>query len=269
MTDVNTTPADILRQSLNLIFAPIMWLSSSLGFFVDGARDPSGLSDLTYNPLVPLGPAFSIWFPIFLGCAAYAVIQALPRNRGRAVFRDIGWWTAAGFIGVNLWGLTTSFLDASIVELAGTLVFFPTMIFLVVAMVKASRRRQAFTRVENWFVLIPIALIAGWCSLAVFVGFNAVVWNAVKPMGWSLVGTSISVLALGLGWVALVLQRGAQNRVYAFPVIWGLAFLAVARLGVEGGQPAIGWVALFGMALVILLAVVRRAPAIAEYNDVG
>lgn len=257
MNDIRTTPRDYLRQSLNLIFAPIMWLSSSLGFFVAGARDPSGLSELTYNPLVPLGPAFSIWFPIFVGCAAYAVVQALPRNRGRSVYRAIGWWTAIGFILINLWGVATSLLDDRIVEIAGTLIFLPAMLALVIAMVKVSRRREALSRVEKWIVLTPIALIAGWCSLAVFVGTNAVAWNMVEPLGWSLVGTSISVLAIGLGWVVCVLQRGAQSRLYAFPIVWGLAFLAAKRLLVEGTEPAIGWVAILGILIVILATLWR------------
>ena len=267
MNNTRTTPADYVRQSLNLIFAPIMWLSSSLGFFVDGARDPSGLSELTYNPLVPLGPAFAIWFPIFVGCAAYAVVQAVPRNRGRQVYRASGWWTALGFIGVNVWGVATSSLDASIVEAAGTLIFIPTMVLLVVAMVKLSRRRQDLNALEQWIVLAPIALIAGWCSLAVFVGLNAVVWNAVEPMGWSLVGTSITVLALGLGWVVTVLQRGAANRIYAFPVIWGLAFLAYKRLGVEVSETAIGWAAILGILLVIAFSVWRIHPRVAGYEN--
>jgi len=100
---------DITRQSLNLVLGSIMWLCSSLNLVFDGARSPADMSDTNDSLLVPFGAAFSIWLPIFVLCFIYGVLQALPRNRTEPVYRRLGWWTAAGFAGVCLWGIINAF----------------------------------------------------------------------------------------------------------------------------------------------------------------
>lgn len=261
MTSKQTAPPpstlqDGLRQAANLIAAPLIWLASSLGLFLDSARSPSEFSDLSENILVPETFAFSIWLPIFLGIFAYGVIQALRSNRSRVVFRVTGWWVAAGLWGIVAWGLATSYLSDSVVELAASVIFLPTMVVLVVAMVKLSRRYKSLDRMEHWLVLAPISLLAGWCSIAVFVGLNGLIWSWVEPLGWSAIGTAISVLSVALGWVIIVLRRGARNRIYALPVIWGLTFLALRHFG-AGGAMLLGGVAVLGIVLVILGCVVK------------
>lgn len=242
---------DGLRQAANLIAAPLIWLASSLGLFLDGARSPSEFSDLSENILVPQTFAFSIWLPIFLGVFAYGVIQALRSNRSRVVFRETGWWVAAGLWGIVAWGLATSYMPGNLVEAAASLIFLPTMVVLVIAMVKFSKRYDSFDKMEHWLVLAPISLLAGWCSIAVFVGLNGLIWSWVEPHGWSLIGTALSVLSIALGWVIIVLRRGARNRIYAIPVIWGLSFLALRHFG-EGGIVLLGGAAIGGIILIAL-----------------
>ena len=103
---------DYLRQAANFVLAPAIWAVSSIGFFVDDARTASEFSDLSDNLLVPMGPAFSIWFPIFVGCIAYGLVQALPHNRTASVFQATGWWTALGFLFICAWSLITAYAPA-------------------------------------------------------------------------------------------------------------------------------------------------------------
>ena len=258
------TASDTLRQIVNLIGAPMIWLSSSLGIFLPNVRSPQDFSDLSENLLVPFGAAFSIWFPIFIGITIYGIVQMLPRNKTRTIFRATGWWIAAGFWLCTAWGLITAYAPDGVVELTATLVFIPAMLSLVVAMVKLSRGRAQLSGAEIWTVLVPISLIAGWCSIAVFVGANGLIFSYVQNLGWSAVGTALSVLSLALGWAIVVLRRGATNRAYAFPIIWGLAFLALRHLGQAGGTTIIGGAAILGIFIVIATAVYRprdfRAP---------
>ena len=251
---------------MNLLAAPLIWLASSLGLMIQSARSPSDFSDLSDNILVPQTFAFSIWFPIFIGILAYGVIQALPSNRTRAVFRQTGWWVAAGLWGIVGWGLATSFLSDSVVELAASLIFIPSMFVLVVAMVRFSRLRQSLDAIEQWLVLAPVSLIAGWCSLAVFVGLNGLIWGWVKTLDWNQIGTALSVLTLALGWVIAVLRRGAQNRIYAFPVLWGLGFLALRHFS-EGGSGLIGTVSVVGIFSIIAAATYRLDIPVAGYRQ--
>ena len=177
---------DFVRQSLILLASPLIWLFSSLGIFIGSARSPSEFSDLSVNWLVPQTFAFSIWGPIFLGIMAYGIIQMQPRNKTRPLYRASGWWVAAGLWGVACWGLITAFAPDHLVEVFASLIFIPSVIALVMGMIKLWRGRSEMTPVERWFVLTPVSLIAGWCSIAFFVGLNGVIWKFVEPLGWNI-----------------------------------------------------------------------------------
>lgn len=251
---------DISRQLANLLAAPLIWICSSLGFFIQSARNPSDFSDLSENLLVPQTFAFSIWFPIFLGIFAYAIFQAIPANRSRAIFRETGWWVAAGLWGIVTWGIVTAFVPDRFVERLATLVFIPSMCALVVAMARLSKRSISLSKAEFWFMLIPISLIAGWCSIAVFVGLNGLIWSYVEAWGWSAVGTTLSVLGLTLWWVIYVLRQQANNKIYAFPIIWGLGFLAIRHFD-QDGSIWITYAAVIGIIAVALACTIKTDKA--------
>lgn len=248
-------PSDIFRQTMILIASPLIWVFSSLGIFLDTARSPGDFSDLSLNLLVPQTFAFSIWFPIFIGILAYGILQALPRNRNREIFRDSGWWIAAGLWGIASWGLVTAFAPDSSVEILATLIFIPAMVCLVIAMIKLWRRRDALSKIEIWLVLTPISLIAGWSSIAVFVGLNGLVWTFIEPLGWNITATALSILGLALWWGIYILRHGAMNKIYAFPIVWGLGFLAFRHLA-QGGDFLVGLAAILGVFAVGLAALI-------------
>lgn len=247
--------SDIFRQVVIIIATPLIWIFSSLGLFLDNARSPAGLSDLTLNILVPQTTAFSIWLPIFIGIMAYGVVQALPANRAREIYRQSGVWVAAGLWGVAAWGLVTAFVPDASVEVLATLIFFPTTVFLVMGMITLWRGRAILNTLEKWLVLTPVSLIAGWCSIAVFVGANGLVWKFVEPMGWNITATALSVLGLALWWAIYVLRHGALNKIYAVPILWGLGFLALRHVS-GGGDFYVGLAAAVGIIMVILAATI-------------
>jgi len=247
---------DFLRQFLILLATPLIWLFSSLGIVLVTARSPSSFSDLTENWLVPQTFAFSIWGPIFLGIMAYGVIQMLPKNKARTIYRDSGWWIAAGLWGVAAWGLITAFVPDRYVEILASLIFVPTMIALVIGMTKLWRRKSELSGLEKWCVLTPVSLIAGWCSIAFFVGLNGVIWKYVQPLGWNITATSLSVLGPALLWAIYVLRHQALNKIYAFPILWGLGFLALRHFGSDGDRYIFA-AALFGIVAIILAPSLR------------
>lgn len=259
-TDKTAELSDILRQIAIFIATPLIWVFSSLGIFLNTARSPSAFSDLTENILVPQTTAFSIWLPIFIGIMAYGIVQLLPTNRRRDVFQKSGWWIAAGLWGVAAWGLATAFVPDNVVEAIATVIFIPTMVCLVVGMIKIWNRRNGFNTLEKWLVLVPISLIAGWCSIAVFVGLNGLIWSYVEPLGWNMTATGLSVLGLALWWGIYILRHGATNKVYAFPIVWGLGFLALRHLSANGDM-MIGLIAVIGIIAITLAASLpKRTP---------
>lgn len=202
---------------------------------------------------MPQTTAFSIWFPIFIGIMAYGVIQILPKNRPREVYRQSGWWVAAGLWGVAAWGLITAFVPDIWVELFASLIFVPAMICLIMGMIKLWRGRAALSTVEKWLVLTPVSLIAGWCSIAVFVGLNGLIWKFVQPLGWNIVATALSVLGLALWWGIYILRHGAMNKIYAVPILWGLGFLALRHIS-ENGEMKLAIAAFIGILAIGLAA---------------
>lgn len=249
-TAINSRLSDYVRQILNLILAPAMWIFSMLSFFAPNARSPKGLSNLNESLLVPMGAAFSIWFPIFVGCIAYGIIQFLGTNRRRAIYRSTGWWTAAGFALVCVWALVSAYMPDAYAQLGTALVFIPAMLCLVKAMLIVTRKRSALCRYEHIFVFVPLSLIAGWTSIAVFLNWTPVVIGLMSDMSPSLIVT-IAMLGLALVWAAFIIRKSGCNRAYAFPIIWGLSFLALKQLVTEPTAPVIGVLALLGALLLI------------------
>jgi len=247
--------SDYLRQSANLILAPAMWVLSSIGFIVDGVRTASEFSDMSDNLLVPAGPAFSIWFPIFVLCIGYGVLQALPRNRTHSAFRAAGWWSALGFAGVCGWALITAYAPDSAVQWASALIFIPAVAALIIAMLKMTARIGDLGAIEWIFSWLPISLIAGWCSLAIFLNWTPIAYDAFAN-GDADVVSSLLILAAALGLIIGVCRMARCNWAYVFPAIWGLAWLAGRHLG-GPDVPMIGWFALAGIMLLIASALLK------------
>ena len=263
MTD--RTSADLLRQSLNLVLPPLMWVLSSIGFVMDSARTPADFSDSADNWLVPLGPAFSIWFPIFVLCIAYGVLQALPSNGARGVFRRVGWWTAAGFTLICGWALITAFAPEDSVQWGTALIFVPAVACLIVATIRITRDVNAVTAAERVATYWPISLIAGWCSLAVFLNWTPIAYD-VFAGGEANLLSSLLILAAALGLIVWVCRRAQCNKVYVLPAVWGLAWLAARHLLGTPEVPAIGWAAAVGILLLIGSALAHPRVPISGYD---
>ena len=247
---------DILRQSLNVIFAVTLPISARWADITGTGRTIEAQSELNDTLLVPYGFAFAIWGPIFLGLLAYAVVQGLPRNRERAIFRDTGWVVAGGLALLSAWGLAAALPPVEASRWLTALIFVPATLLVCLATVALSRRKHELSSLEGWTVWLPVSLLAGWCSLATFLNWNQL--GVHGPLG---IGRqpefviSLLTLALGLLWVVLNLRWNRGNRAYAFSVLWGLGFLAYARLYVDDLNIIIAGAAIVGFLLVLLTAV--------------
>jgi hypothetical protein len=264
--DYHPRLSDYLRQILNLILAPLMWILSTLSFFDPNARSPQGLSEINESLLVPTGFAFSIWFPIFVGCITYGVVQSLGTNRTRAVYRAIGWWTAAGFGLVCIWALISAYAPDSSAQWGTAIVFIPAMLCLVKAMLAITRNRSALCRYENLLVFVPLSLIAGWTSIAVFLNWTPIIAGLTSAFLTGLMA-NVLMLVLALIWAAFVIRKSGGNRAYAFPIIWGLSFLTLKQLVTEPTSPIIGMLAVIGALILIgVTAFKPRAERVGQYE---
>jgi len=256
------TSLDILRQALVVIFAVTVPLASNIASIVGYGRSISDQSDASDTLLVPWSFAFSIWGPIFLGLFAYAIIQGFPKNGARPIYRATGWLMVASLGLITAWGLAAAFPPEDASRWLTALIFVPAMAAAVQAMVILSRRKAELSALEGWAVWAPISLLAGWCSLAVFLNWSQLGVNG--PIGFGLSETVVCLLALAsaLAWVVWSLHKTAGNAVYAFPVLWGLGFLAYARLAVDDLNMTIAVAAIVGFLIVLgsTLVAARRKP---------
>ena len=254
-------PSDIMRQISNLLLAPAMWISSSIPMVFDIGRSISEQSDANNTLLVPAGIAFSIWFPIFVGCIAYGVIQILPKNRERAIFRDIGRLTAGSFALITLWGYMAAFPPPAISAWGTAIVFIPAVLLICAAVVKLTRRKAELSRAEGYLIYIPLSLLAGWCSIAVFLNWAQL--GVHGPIGFGMNETLVCVLALAaaLAWITFMIHKTGGNRAYTFAPVWGLSFLVIARLGSEDHNLTIAIAAGIGALILIGSAIIAGRKA--------
>lgn len=241
---------DYIRQGLNLIFAPAMWVFSTLPQITEWGRSASEFSDQNDSLLVPFGVAFSIWLPIFILCTGYSVQQAWPRNRTRDMFRDSGGWTAAGFAGVIIWALISAHAPPPF-DLYGTaIVFLVIVVCLIRAMLILGSYRAHMTVITYIFSLMPISLIAGWTSLAMFLNWTPIVTGKLPLSDTT---TAVLMLGVALSFAIFILRKCKGNPAYAFPVIWGLGFLAVERYSTEIAADTIGVLAFVGATVILII----------------
>lgn len=247
--------SDFGRQWANLILPPLMWLLSSIGFLDNRARTPSELSDINESLLVPFGAAFSIWLPIFVLCIAYGILQVLKTNRTREVFRQTGWWTAAGFFLICIWSLIAAYAPNDLALLGTAIIFVPAMLCLVKAMLIVTASKKSLDKTERICVWLPLSLIAGWTSIAVFLNWTPLVMELMDNI--PLLMSNIIMLTLALIWATFIIRKSGGNRAHAFTIVWGLAFLALKQLVTDQTAPAIGIISLIGIMVLIGAAVYK------------
>lgn len=234
---------DFMRQALNIIAAPLIWILSSLSFYDSRARSPEELSKINESLIVPMGIAFSIWFPIFIGCVAYGVLQALPANRIRLIYRTIGWWTGFGFLLICGWSLISAYAPTEMAQIGTALIFIPAKLCFVKAMLTLSRHRKSLAKIEIILVYGPISLIAGWTSLAVFLNWAPLIMEWTEAFMPKVTSNAL-VLLVAFIWAAVIAYVSRGNWAFTFAIAWGLVFIAIKQLALLKEAPLLGGLAL-------------------------
>ena len=166
------------------------------------------------------------------------------------------------------WGLITAFAPDSSVETLASMIFLPTMIALVIGMTRLHQNRHKLDPIERALILWPISFIAGWCSLAFFVGLNGLVWSFVETLGWNSVWTALAVLSLALTWIIMVVKTCGSNSAYLFPAIWGLFFLTLRHLA-DGGNDLLAILSIGGIIILTALSAPKLLKVLAPSSQLS
>lgn len=243
---------DAPRVAAVLVAAVAQVVGSPLGSAV-ADRSVGDVSDQTGSLITPAGYAFSIWGVIFAGALAWAVYQALPAQRGRALHRRTGWPLALAFAGNAVWEVLFPLvgLDQPLLPVA--------VIAGIVAAAAVAWARLQDLAPDGLGRLLPsavAALLLGWVTIAAAVNAGqAGVALGAAPTGTAAEWWAVVVLAaVGLVAAALVLRARVAAGPFALAAVWGLVAVAV-----EVQPPAVLAAALAAAAVVTAALAVRAA----------
>jgi hypothetical protein len=251
-TATTATSQDRLRQVTVTVAEVFCVVGTLFGIGVLGTRvqdSAGGALSAEATLLAPAGPAFSIWSVIYIGLLAYTVWQWTPSAGTGIRARSTGWLAAASMVLNAAWLLVTQ----------RGWIWVSVVVIVVLAAVLGLLVRRLTTRspsgwVERVVVDGTFGLYLGWVTVATCANVTAaLVASGVNPGSPARDVLAVAVLAVaaGLG-VDLAVTLGGRYAVAA-ALAWGLAWIAVGRIG--GNPPslltAVGAVV---AALVVLMA---------------
>lgn len=248
---VRPTPAQMTRRLVVLgaaIFAVLIGYVQAMGAFGQSPAEFSADSDET---LRVASYAFAIWGPIYLALLAYAVRQALPQTGESDLIRRLGWPSAAALIAIGLWVVAAGFDQ----EAATVVLIFGAALVLIVPLVLNAADIRSLSRGDRdrWLTAWPLALLAGWLTVAAPVNLltvltgNAALPAALPPTGWALLAVVL------VAATALFVTMRLRLMAYALPIAWGLLGAFVAE---QARNPVLGFSALAAALIVLIGAVI-------------
>lgn len=241
----------VLVLVLAVLMPVVAWLSNSGTFGPDNGT----ISDRYPTLLVAAGYAFAIWGLIFLLDVVFGVQQLRARDRrGSGLDRARG-PAALGF------ALTAAWMPVFSLQLfwLALAIIWGALAALLVAADRASRDASPQPG-QAWWAAFPLALHAGWLSLAAFLNTAQVIvayelLSTTDMLGWSLV-----LLGLAAALLLAVNRRLGGSAGYVLAALWGLAgvYARQSEATLAGAQ-TVAWAALAVAALLVLQTAWLRA----------
>ncbi len=262
---VRPTPSQTTRRLIVLataIFAVVIGQAQILMGWGQSPAEFSADSDAT---LRVAGYAFSIWGVIYLGLLIYAVRQVLPQTGESPLIHRFGWPSVMAFLGIGWWVIAAAF-DW---EAATVVLIFGALAVLLVPLIQNAGTIRALPRTDRdrWMTVWPLALLAGWLTVAAPLNLITVVTGngdlpaMLSPTVWAML--AIGVVTVG----ALGVTQRIRMLGYALPVAWGLLGAFVAEQ--ERNAP-LAYVALAAGVAVLIGAVIltfRLRPGVERSSE--
>ncbi|WP_417232690.1 hypothetical protein [Brevundimonas sp.] len=220
MTSTVPASARTTRRLLVLagaLFAVIIGQSQVLLGWGQSPAEFAADSDAT---LRVAGFAFAIWGLIYAWLLVYAVRQTLPATPDTPLLDALGWPSVAALLAIGWWIVAAAFDWET-----GTIVLiFGALLVLLIPLLARAAAIRALPRgdPDRWMTVWPLALLAGWLSIAAPVNLLTVLTGngdlptVLAPTAWAILAVAV-VAALALGVTARL-----RTPAFALPVAWGL-----------------------------------------------
>lgn len=227
----------VIAATAFAIAAPVLQDQLDIGL------SASQFADQGNSTLRAAGYAFSIWGLIYLGLAAFAVWQLLPRNTNSPAIKALAWPAVLAIAATGVWIFASALNERWLT--VGVIVFAAAC--MIYGLKRASRGQSTFL---DWLLVWwPLGLLGGWLTIASAVNILTVMTaEGMIARDAVLLAGAAGILATTA--VALWVLRSTAVLPYGAAVAWGLVAVWVAE---RGGNPAAGWLAL-ACAVVVGLA---------------
>lgn len=230
----------VLASALIAVGASYLQATGALG------QTPAEFSNSGDDTLRAASYAFAIWGVIYAGLISYAVYQLVPGWASDTILRHFGWPSAISMLAIGVWlvaaGADWRWATVGLIVLAGVALIIP-----LASPLNTVERR------DRLLVIAPLALLAGWLTIAS--ALNALtVLTAEGFIGdesaayWATGGLAAVVV------IALLVFLRSGAFAYPLPVIWGLIAVFVAG---RGDRPEAAWFALAGAILLTTILLWR------------
>ncbi|MBD8057447.1 tryptophan-rich sensory protein [Cellulomonas sp. JH27-2] len=227
------TTGDRVRQVTVLVGAIVAIGGAAVGSGAFGGQAIADAADgalsATATPLAPDTPAFSIWSLIYLGLAAFAVAQALPRQAADPRLRAVSWWILASMLLNALWigVVQAGSVGGSVVVI---LALLAVLAVIFVRLVRTAHTGAA----TSWITDTTLGLYLGWVSVATLANIASFLSVAdVGELGLGATGWSVVVLVLAalLAIAYAVFGRGRPSVTIpiGLAMAWGIGWIGLGR----------------------------------------
>ena len=253
-------PSDVVRQVVVVVAAVLAVVLAAVGSGAFGGTSVSGASggalSADATPIAPATTAFSIWSVIYLGLVAYAVYQALPRQRSVDRHRRLGYWVAASMLLNAAWLFAAVQLGQVWLSVVVIVALLAVLARIFVTLFRTETRGWVDALVTDG----TMGLYLGWVSVATAANVAAALVESGfdgfgVPSGvWSTVVLAVA----GLSGVAVALA-GRGRLAPMLSLVWGLSWVAVGRFAGQPLDTAAGVTALVAAVVVLVVTISVRA----------
>lgn len=226
------------------------WLPSGLGV----GQSVAARSEPLTTPVTPAGYAFAIWGLIYAWSLAFAVWQALPGRRRDGLLEEARGPAALLFAADAAWSL---YVQLSAIDAVSLAIIVAGLAGGLSAMARLRRFRPPLLSRPSLLARAPLALAAGWVSVAAFANLAAVM--ALLHLVPDQLGETglAAILVAAAGLLAAWVTRAARaSPAYPAAALWGIAAIAAANWGLPYREPVL--VAAAAAACLVLLAAALR-----------
>ncbi len=214
-----------------------------------GLGDPIGdRSDSVRTLITPSGWAFSIWGPLFLGSAIFAIWQAMPAQRDNLLLNRIAWPAAIALAAQGVWATYTQFYNLTAISV---IIILTSLVGLLICL-RVLSTHQDLTTGERWFAALVLSGLSAWLTAASIVNVSATLVFYGVGGGFAYLMAAAVMVAIGGVIAALAVLRSHGNPWYALVFCW-----ALLAIYFRGGQEAqnIAY-ACIGAGVLVVLALV-------------